>query len=154
MFSIFELELVKLSFLPTIVSPMRRAMLRRSCPMRGPFQPGQIVMYWIKRNKPNRQEVGRWHGPAKVVFQEGQSVIWISHGDRLLRCAPENIRPAALREWNSQNHNQSSEILKHSPDAQAKLDLARELGLNEDDVVIPNETNRSTHSVFPTIGTT
>ena len=118
---------------------MRRAMLRRSCPMRGPFQPGQIVMYWIKRNKPNRQEVGRWHGPAKVVFQEGQSVIWISHGDRLLRCAPENIRPAALREWNSQNHNQSSEILKHSPDAQAKLDLARELGLNEDDVVIPNE---------------
>ena len=80
----------------------RRALLRRSCPMRGPYQKGQTVMYWQKKTKANRQEAGRWHGPAKVVCQEGLSIVWVSHADRLIRCAPESLRPASLREWNGQ----------------------------------------------------
>ena len=44
---------------------IRRALLRRSCPTRGPFEPGQMVMYWIKRPRPNRSESGRWCGPAR-----------------------------------------------------------------------------------------
>ena len=111
---------------------MRRAMLRRSCPMRGPFKPGQIVMYWMKRSKPNRQEVGRWHGPAKIVCQEGQSIIWVSHSDRLIRCAPENLRPASLREWN----NPSTDAIPKPklPDDPSRLELARELELELDEV--------------------
>ena len=80
----------------------RRALLRRSCPLRGPYQKGQTVMYWQRKTKANRQEAGRWHGPAKVVCQEGLSIVWVSHADRLIRCAPESLRPASLREWNGQ----------------------------------------------------
>ena len=80
---------------------IRRAMLRRSCPVRGPFQPGQLVMYWMKRGKGTRLETGRWHGPAKVIQQEGQSIVWVSHLNKILRCPPESLRPASLREWNS-----------------------------------------------------
>lgn len=80
----------------------RRALLRKSCPMRGPYQKGQTVMYWHKKTKANRQEAGRWHGPATVICQEGLSIVWVSHANRLIRCAPESLRPASLREWNSQ----------------------------------------------------
>ena len=31
---------------------IRRALLRRSCPVRGPFEPGQLVMYWLSDPKP------------------------------------------------------------------------------------------------------
>ena len=82
---------------------IRRAFLRRSCPVRGPYHPGQLVLYWLKRNRPNRSEGGRWYGPAKVIIQEGSSIVWVSHADRLLRCAPENLRPASLREWTQQD---------------------------------------------------
>lgn len=88
----------------------RRALLRKSCPMRGPFQAGQIVMYWQKKSKANRQEAGRWHGPARVISQEGLSTVWISHADRMLRCSPESLRPASLREWNSMSSMRDSEI--------------------------------------------
>ena len=80
---------------------IRRATLRQSRPMRGPFQPGQLVLYWTKRSIPNRSDVGRWHGPARVIVQEGNSIVWLSHANRLIRRPPENIRPASLREWNT-----------------------------------------------------
>ena len=69
--------------------------------MPGPFQPGQLVLYWTKRSIPNRSDVGRWHGPARVIVQEGNSIVWLSHANRLIRRPPENIRPASLREWNT-----------------------------------------------------
>ena len=78
---------------------IRRALLRRSCPPRGPFQAGQLVMYWKRQGKPNRREGGRWYGPAKVVSQESSSVVWVAHAHKLLRCSPESLRPASLREW-------------------------------------------------------
>ena len=56
---------------------IRRALLRRSCPVRGPFEPGQLVMYWVKRPKASRQEAGRWHGPAKVIVQESQTAVLV-----------------------------------------------------------------------------
>ena len=86
---------------------IRRALIHRSCPTRGPYEPGQLVMYWMKRHKSSRQEAGRWHGPAKVILQESQSAIWLSHSDRLFKCAPESIRPASLREWNMFNGGKS-----------------------------------------------
>eukprot|EP00435_Cladocopium_sp_Y103_P004696 s6476_g1.t1 len=78
---------------------IRRAILRKSNPHPGHFSMGQSVMYWRKKNTHGRREAGRWHGPARIVFQESSSNIWISHGDRLLRSAPEDLRPASLREW-------------------------------------------------------
>ena len=69
--------------------------------MRGPYTPGQLVMYWIRRHRTSRQETGRWHGPAQVIHQESPSAVWLSHAERLFKCAPESIRPASLREWSS-----------------------------------------------------
>ena len=80
---------------------IRRAMLRRSNPVRGPYLAGSWVLYWTKKSSPNRLAAGRWHGPAKVICQEGQSVAWVAHGSTILRCAPENLRPASSREWQS-----------------------------------------------------
>ena len=78
---------------------IRRALLRRSNPVRGPYKPGDWVLYWMRKGSPNRLAAGRWHGPARVISQEGSSITWISHGTIILRCAPENLRPASLREW-------------------------------------------------------
>ena len=89
---------------------LRRATLRQSRPTRGPYMPGQLVLYWTKRSVPNRSESGRWHGPARVIVQEGSSIVWLSHANRLIRRAPESLRPASLREWNaSQDQNPNSE---------------------------------------------
>ena len=82
---------------------IRRALLRRSCPVRGPYLPGQLVMYWTKNPRNSRHGAGRWHGPAKVIQQEGQSTVWLSHLNKIIRAPPENIRPSSLRDWNSQS---------------------------------------------------
>ena len=93
----------KLFMLADNDATIRRALLRRTCPVRGPFHVGQNVMYWHRKANPNRREGGRWYGPAKVVCQDGSTTIWVAHGDRLMRCAPESLRPASLREWSSNN---------------------------------------------------
>lgn len=80
---------------------IRRALLRKSCPPVDTYTIGQHVMYWRKRNTFGRREVGRWHGPARIVCRDGSTTMWIANGDKLLRCAPENLRPASLREWSS-----------------------------------------------------
>ena len=81
-------------------SAVRRALLRRSIPVRGPFLPGMWVLYWIKRTNPNRLQAGKWHGPARVIAADGQSVVWLSHGTKTIRAPPEYLRPASLHEWN------------------------------------------------------
>ena len=108
--------MAKKAFLVTdIDQAIRRALLRRTCPVRGPFEPGQLVMYWVKRQRASRQEAGRWHGPAKVVLQESQSAVWLSHAERLFKCAPESIRPASLRKWNTVNNQAQSWIPEIPP---------------------------------------
>ena len=119
---------------------IRRALLRRSCPVRGPYQPGQLVLYWVKRQKPNRSESGRWCGPAKVVLQEGSSIIWVSHADRLLRCAPENIRPASLREWQKHSSMEPYEAPSQLPDIPENSILRQDESIppQDDDIHSPS----------------
>lgn len=66
---------------------LRRAYVRRSRPSRDAREAGDHIMCWRERkgNQP-----GQWHGPAKVIIQEGDNTIWISHMSRLYRCAPEH----------------------------------------------------------------
>ena len=78
---------------------LRRAMLRRSRGVAHPWACGQLCMYWDKRKSPNVLEKGRWNGPAQIVCQESRTIIWITHLNRLLRCAHENLRPVSLREF-------------------------------------------------------
>ncbi len=73
-------------------------MLRKSRGESVNWTNGQPYMYWDKSKSPNMLEKGKWCGPAQVVLAESQSIIWISHMNRLLRCAKENLRPVSLRE--------------------------------------------------------
>ncbi|CAE7230232.1 RE1, partial [Symbiodinium sp. CCMP2456] len=102
---------------------IRRASLRRSNPSRGPYNAGMWVLYWIKKSSPNRLAAGRWHGPAKVICSEGKSVIWLAHGTNIIRSAPENLRPASLREWQHLSRAQLEEPWKNVGGASSFLDL-------------------------------
>ena len=74
---------------------LRRAFLRRQRPSRGSYLGGSFVMFW----RPGRGELpGQWHGPAKVIIQESQNVVWISHSSRVYRVAPEHVRLLSEKE--------------------------------------------------------
>eukprot|EP00435_Cladocopium_sp_Y103_P029622 s3705_g7.t1 len=74
---------------------LRRAFLRRQRPHRGHFSSGSFVMFW----RPGRGEVkGQWHGPARIIIQESDHIIWLSHSSRVYRVAPEHVRSLSERE--------------------------------------------------------
>ena len=100
---------------------LRRALLRQSKGEIINWHTGQLCMYWSKRNAPNMLEKGRWMGPAQVVLQESRSIVWISHVNRLLRCARENLRPVSLKEF------QDLKIAQQSIDQEMLANRAREL---------------------------
>ena len=102
-------------------SALRRALLRQSKGEIINWHTGQLCMYWSKRNAPNMLEKGRWMGPAQVVLQESRSIVWISHVNRLLRCARENLRPVSLKEF------QDLKIAQQSIDQDMLASRAREL---------------------------
>ena len=78
---------------------IRRAALHRSRGVIHEWLCGQLCMFWDKRKAPNILEKGRWCGPAQVVCQKSRTIIWITHMNRLLRCAHENLRPVSMREF-------------------------------------------------------
>ena len=80
-------------------SSFRRALLRRTRPLRSQWEPGDMVLYWRRRGGNLRREHGRWHGPAQVIAKEKEKVVWLSHAGRLIRASPEQIRAASLPEW-------------------------------------------------------
>ena len=80
-------------------SALRRALLRRTRPMRGPYEVGDWILYWRQRGPNLRRVRGQWHGPACVVAVEGNRNIWMNHSGRLVRASPEQVRPASFREW-------------------------------------------------------
>lgn len=72
---------------------IRRAILRRERPHRGTYSPGEWVMYWREGNPQ-----GTWRGPAKVIQQEGNQSIFCTHMGKLVRAAPEHVRPVSALE--------------------------------------------------------
>ena len=77
---------------------LRRAMLRKHRPHRGQLTRGTPVMFW---RCGNGQLPGRWVGPALVISQEGDSIVWLSHVGKLFRVAPEHVRSLSMRESES-----------------------------------------------------
>ena len=73
---------------------LRRAMLRRSCPQKGRYRPGEWVMVW----RSNMRGTGTSQGPMKVIVQEEDKVIWVSMLSKLFRVAPEHVRPVTTLE--------------------------------------------------------
>ena len=80
-------------------SSFRRAVLRRTRPVRNQWEVGDLVLYWRRRGSNMRREHGRWRGPAEIIALEKSKVVWLSHSGRLIRASPEQIRAASLQEW-------------------------------------------------------
>ena len=74
---------------------LRRAILRRSCPQRQNYLPGEWVMIW-KQGKGALP--GMWHGPMKVVVHENSQTVWTTMSCKLFRVAPEHVRPVTSSE--------------------------------------------------------
>ena len=55
-------------------------------------------MYWRRKLAHGKRDQGRWHGPAKVIVQEGNKVVWLADGSNLIRCSPEQLRAASFKE--------------------------------------------------------
>ncbi|CAK0904649.1 unnamed protein product, partial [Prorocentrum cordatum] len=73
------------------------------------WEAGDLVHFWRdgkgRENRPGKK--GGWHGFARVLVQEKRhidgrtrvtSVVWIAHGNTLIRCAPEHLRQASETE--------------------------------------------------------
>ena len=80
---------------------IRRAILRQSRGREHDWKCGELCMIWDKRKAPNMLEKGRWVGPCQVVMHETRTIIWVTHLNRLLRVARENMRSVSLREFQS-----------------------------------------------------
>ena len=93
---------------------VRRALLRKSVPMRGPFKTGDLVCF----NKKNK-----WYGPARVLTAEGKSSLWLLHSGVAVLVAETSCRPAT-----------TSEVLKkHCLELRPDRKRKRELLLDMDD---------------------
>ena len=81
--------------------------------------PGRWVMYFRRAKgrgageQSHGQKLGSWLGPARILMTEPVqdwsqqseelisqkiSVVWVSHGNRLLRCHPSQLRNCSERE--------------------------------------------------------
>ena len=69
-------------------------------------------MFW----RPGRGEYpGKWHGPGRVIIQESEHVIWVSHSSKIFRVAPEHVRKLSEREASSCLDQLASEPLQVPP---------------------------------------
>ena len=80
----------------SILRLARKARLRQQ----SHFSTGDIVYFWRSSKKINKR--GSYHGPARVSAVEppsrpdsnARSVVWLVHGQTLIRAAPEHLRIA------------------------------------------------------------
>eukprot|EP00435_Cladocopium_sp_Y103_P038006 s382_g10.t1 len=77
---------------------LRRALLARPRKDR-PFVSGDVVAYWRDQKwaKGVLSQGGQWYGSGVVIGLIGRNVI-IAHRRSIIRCAPEQVRPATSEE--------------------------------------------------------
>ena len=80
----------------------RRALHRRTRPDRNHFEIGDKVFFW--RHFMDRTSEECWHGPARVLQVEKPGSVWITYQGGLLKCSPEQLRPAAPEEEAAEQH--------------------------------------------------
>ena len=65
---------------------VRRAALHRTRPVRGPYEPGELIMLW---QKGKGEKKAHWHGPH-IGVHHGK--VFVAYGANIYRCAPEQVR--------------------------------------------------------------
>ena len=95
-----------------------REALRARPRLRKDFESGQWVAYWRTQKSIKGQVVRacRWYGPALVLGRVGRNLI-VAHRRSLLRCAPEQLRPATDEEC--------PRTVESDPEAQELLGMKR-----------------------------
>ena len=68
---------------------IRKAMLRKAAPIRGPYRVGNMV---------NFERKGKWYGPARVLAYEGRASLWLVHGGVTILVAEISCRPSSSEE--------------------------------------------------------
>ena len=135
---------------------IRRALLRKSRGEITEWQNGQPCMFWDKRKSPNMLEKGRWCGPAQVVLVESKTIVWITHMNRLLRCARDNLRPVSLREFASRErfsqHVEKEKLEELSRTLQRNLRERSGMFQFSDLSEVPPEDPRNQEEVDPNHG--
>lgn len=96
---------------------IRKALLRKSVPMRGPYRPGDLVCFSKK---------GKWYGPARVLSNEGKSSLWLVHGGMTILVAETGCRPASAQEV------LRKQILELRPARKRKRDILSEYEEGDD----------------------
>jgi hypothetical protein len=123
---------------------IRRAALRRERPHRGQYVPGEWVMIW--RQKDNHHG---WTGPAKVIQQDGNCVVFCRHFGTLIRAAPEHIRPVSAMEAQLINEDMPTATTQPYNSENPQQDL-RATSTSE----IPNTENLQQTQTIPQITST
>ena len=96
---------------------IRKAMLRKSAPVRGPYRTGDLVCF---------SKQGKWFGPARVLTNEGKSSLWLIHRGVTVLISETSCRPASTQEIMKKH------ILELRPSRKRKRDLYMEEPDDED----------------------
>lgn len=75
---------------------VRRAMLHKTRPSRGPFVGGPQVYIWLRRGKTRGNE-RKWEGPAVVICSDGRNYRTSLRGN-LVKTGPDHMRYATVSE--------------------------------------------------------
>ncbi len=100
---------------------VRSALLRKSVPLRGPYQPGDLVSFYRKE---------KWHGPGRIIGKEGRSTFWLVHAGIPIVVAESQIRPATTAEV------LTKQLLDLRPQRKRKRDLQQD-GVEDEDASRP-----------------
>lgn len=65
---------------------VRRAALHRTRPVRGPYEPGELIMLW---RKGKGEKKAHWHG-RHIGVHHGK--VFVAYDAEIYRCAPEQVR--------------------------------------------------------------
>ena len=68
------------------------------------FSVGDQVMFWRGSNKKKAQWIMRWVGPGVVIGHEGDTNVWISYRNTVIKAAGNHVRSAEFEEripWHS-----------------------------------------------------
>eukprot|EP00435_Cladocopium_sp_Y103_P032824 s1828_g8.t1 len=107
---------------------IRKAMLRRATPLRGPFRTGDLVC--ISRR-------GKWYGPARVLALEGKLVLWLVHSGVTILVAETACRPASGEEVVKKH------ALEMKPSRKRRIELLSESMEDEEDYLTFTEDGQN-----------
>ena len=93
---------------------LRRALVAGIRPVPADFAPGQLVHYYRSRNNIGARPAECWHGPARIIGQDGSN-WWLVHNGMPILAAARLMRPSTPDEVDSWMEVQSDAALGRAP---------------------------------------